>query len=213
MNMKKLQELQQYVSDKNLPDKEVELFWYGWKTAIENSLKKTKISETFSYQLDLQKTSDILNNYQENKDFNCIVFTIQLNIIKHISICIENYIDLYHARIILSHIKRWKKIKNTIPDITNIKDIPNKFIYLELYIIIQKDTKICDSLKIIMIDHLIFDDILKLLKIAISNKKANIIDKISEFYDIHHYINSTYLTNFYPRTKASKILKMIRDKI
>ena len=62
--MEKLNELEQFVKKKNLPDKEIELFWYGWKIAVSNSLKNSNLDKSFKFQLNLQKTSDILNSYQ-----------------------------------------------------------------------------------------------------------------------------------------------------
>ncbi len=212
--MKRLQELEQYVQDKNLPDKEVELFWYGWKVAVENSLKKINpISKSFSYQVELEKTSKLLNDYQQNSEFNNIIYTIQKSIIKHLFICIENNIDQYHTRILLSQLKRWKKIKFSMPELVNIEDSPSQFIIFELYLLISKDSKLEHIVKQEMIDYLIFEDIKKLLILTINNKRASIMDKIAEIYNVYEYINDTYKTNFYPKTKASKILKMISNKI
>lgn len=211
--MEKLNELEQYVKKKNLPDKEIELFWYDWKIAVSNSLKNSNLDKSFKFQLNLQKTSDILNSYQKNNKFNYILETVQKSIIKHITICMENNIELYHHQILLTHIKRWKKIKITINDLYNIEENPDNFMFFDLYYTINKDDKINVEDKTDMLDHIIFNDSEKLLRMAIELNKPNIITKLSGLIDIYHCINNLYGTNFYPRTKASKMLKVINKKI
>jgi hypothetical protein len=207
--MKRLNELEKAVIDKNLPDKEIELFWYGWKIAVSNSLKNTILVKSFPYQIELQKTSDILNDYQKNKRFNYIINTVQKSIITHIKICMENDIELYHTRILLSHIKRWNKIKLTNPNMYNIDENPDEFIFFDLYYTINKDDRINNQVKREMLDHIIFSDPEKLLDIAIKLNKSNIITKLTGVMNIYSYINDRFNTNFYPKTKASKMLKVI----
>lgn len=212
--MKDLSDLEQYVSKKNLPDKEIEIFWYGWKAAMENSLKnKYNENNSFSHQMDVQKTSDLLNEYQKNRRFDFIIDVIQQSMIKHINILMENDIDLYHQRIILTHIKRWKKIKVNFPNILNIEIVPVKFIHFEIFHNINKNEKLTCSVKRTMLDHIIFNDINKLIDMAINYNEANILVKINEFENIYTYINEKYNTNFYNNTKPSKILKKISNKI
>ena len=207
--MDNLYKLEQIINKKNLPDKEIELFWYGWKIAVSNSLKNIDLVKYEPSQLDLLKISDILNEYQINKRFNYIIDTVQKSIIKHIQICMENGIELYHTKILLSHIKRWNKIKLTIPNIYNIDADPNKFIFFDLYYIINKDDSIDNQIKREMLDHIIIGDPEKLLNIAIKLNKDNVITKLTGLMDIYEYINHRFNTNFYPKTKASKMLKVI----
>ena len=211
--MYELNQLEKYVNDKNLPDKEIELFWYGWKIAISNSLKNSSLDNIIPYQLKLQTTSDILNNYQQHNKINYIINTVQKSIIDHISICIENNIELYNTRILLTHIKRWKKIKLNDYNIYNIDKNPDKFLFLEIYYIVIKDNNIGEKDKKEMIDHIIFNDSEKLLNTAIKLNKDNIITKLSGIMDIYDYINNLFGTNFYPKTKVSKMLKVISKKI
>ena len=207
--MEKLTDIRIIINEKNLPDKEIELFWYGWKSAILNSLKNNKITDSKPYQLNLEKTSEILDFFQKKQQFNYIIDSIQQSMINHIDICIERRIDLYNTRILLSHIKRWKKIKYIGPKIFNIADIPNKFVLLEIYSMIVKDNNMREDHKIQMLDHIIFSDLEKLLNLAIVTNKSNIIDKLSDIFDVNTVINASFNTNFYPKTKASKILKII----
>ena len=97
-------EIEQVLINDN-PDKEIEIFWLGFKQSVINFMNKNKL------EIPISSWSSILNWYQEKKDYS--------NIKKHIQIFISYYCiyifkvnDSYNTSILWSNIKRWNKIND-----------------------------------------------------------------------------------------------------
>ena len=131
-------DIQEKVSQKNLPDKNIEFFWYGFKNTIINLVNSLKL-EMKDKEKNIEKEKHIDNEKMKNKDkedkLNFIIKDLEErsnlynelqkeNKFKEINIEIENYIkyisriffikyaDDYHFNIYLTNIKRWSKLLN-----------------------------------------------------------------------------------------------------
>ena len=123
------------VESKNLPDKDIEIFWYSWKNAIYNTFKKQKtVLDLFK----LSEYSEKLNMLQNLEDYICIQQLIQTYIERHLILSIENYIDMYNANILDTHLKRWEKLSKKSNKLSNIviKNSNFNFKLFSLYLLI-----------------------------------------------------------------------------
>jgi hypothetical protein len=121
------------VLNKNLPDKDIELFWYNYKNYICNFFTNIHFSDNISsYYLYIKNELDIisnkLNNYQSQHNWNNIQILISnfqifisfyfLQIIKKKN---YQYIQIRNAYILyLKFIKRWNNI-NFVQEVYKIK--------------------------------------------------------------------------------------------
>lgn len=119
----------QHILIKNLPDKNTEFFWYGFKNTIINLVNTLKIEmkdneknekiknkdkeAKLNYIIkDLEERSNLYNEMQKENKFKEINIEIE-NYIKYISrIFFIKYADDYHFNIYLTNIKRWSKLSN-----------------------------------------------------------------------------------------------------
>ncbi len=128
------------ILQKNLPDKNYEIFWYGFKNSIINlinnllsnsngfsqsSIKlETNVIEKLNIMLkELNVKSALLNQYQKNEEYDNINLEIE-KYIKWISrYLFIPYANFYHFNIYFTNLKRWTKwIINK--DCDNLTDSP-----------------------------------------------------------------------------------------
>ena len=160
------------------PDKEIEEFWLHFKQSMINfydskNYLKRPISEW----------SNTLNFYQSKKNYIEIEKKI-LNYISLYSIDLMRISDNYHMNILITNIKRWKRVLNNYT-----KLIDNNRYYNIIFLLI-------DIFKSIMYDDnekqrelifsqieliILYEDFTQLIKYAIENKKPSIIKKIYNF--------------------------------
>ncbi len=115
-----------FVLNKNLPDKNTEVFWYGFKENIinminnlngKNEFKTEEHQEHFNFILkDLENKSNNFNILQKeekfveiNQEIECYIKWISRNFI-------IQYANDYYFNIYLTNLKRWSKTILEIPD-------------------------------------------------------------------------------------------------
>ena len=211
----KIEKIYVNILEKNLPDKDIEIFWYSWKNAILNAFKKNK-NVINLFKLDIY--SDKLNQLQKLKDFIGIQQLIQTYLERHSIICIENYIDSYNCNILDTHLKRWSKLTNKLDNLnkTVIKNSNYNFKLFNLYLILLNDRiiEVPENLtKEKLLDLIIEYKFTDLADISILNNKPHILDQILSIEDINLYIKNKYGIEFLNGTKGAKIIKKINKKL
>jgi len=194
---------------KNLPDKDIEIFWYSWKNTIYNAFKRKKIAELFN----LDKYSNYLNKLQEINDYEAIQMHMQKYIEEHIIMAIENYISSYHCNILDTHLKRWVKLTNKSLklDRCDIKNSNYNFKLFSLYLTILNNKHISDLDKSILLDHVIAYRFNRIVDFTILHNKCNILDRILVLDNVKEYICNKYNISYHSGTKGNKILKKINE--
>lgn len=202
---------------KNLPDKDIEIFWYSWKNAICNAFKK---NDKVINQFKLEIYSDNLNMLQENNDYIAIQQIIQTYLERHAILCIENYIDSYNCNIVNTHLNRWSKLTKKSNKLTNnkLRDSNYNFKLFSLYLIILNEKTIQETIidgitynKNYLLDLTISYNFTDIADYAIRNNKINLLDKILAIKDINDYIKNKYKINYFKGTGALKIIKKIKS--
>ena len=106
---------------KNLPDKNIEFFWYNFKESVNNAFNNLnqetkKVLKKYNIQENLIELSNTLNQLQQNEQFNEIQIKIE-NYIRDISrILFLPYTNEYHFNIFLTNLKRWDTWVLELPD-------------------------------------------------------------------------------------------------
>jgi hypothetical protein len=148
---------------------------------------------------------------QNLEDYICIQQLIQTYIERHLILSIENYIDMYNANILDTHLKRWEKLSKKSNKLSNIviKNSNFNFKLFSLYLLILNCKLYSINLKKILLDYTISYDYKHLLDFSILNNKPNIMKKILSLWDCQEYITNKFSINYYKGTSASKIIKKI----
>lgn len=118
------------INEKNLPDKDIELFWYNYKNFIINTYHNhfSKISDNFAIKNEIDNISIKLNDYQIQKNWEqiiSIIYNFQLYMILFILKTLKKYKQDYiiiHKiySLLIKFIKRWNNINfNINNDINN----------------------------------------------------------------------------------------------
>uniref|UniRef100_A0A6C0EP16 Uncharacterized protein n=1 Tax=viral metagenome TaxID=1070528 RepID=A0A6C0EP16_9ZZZZ len=182
------------------PDKFIEEFWLHFKKSMINYYKTTKLRP-------IDEWSNKLNYYQSKKNY----IEIEKHILNYISLyaidlmrddLIRNDIN-YHMNILVTNIKRWKKVLKNYDSIIVKNDYYNIiFLLIDIYKSIMYDDKFEKSRKIIFSQLeliLLYKDFTELVKYAVDNNKPSILEKISKFCDIDcillEYYNITVKDN------------------
>ncbi len=99
---------------KDLPDKNVEFFWYNFKESILNLLNKIK-NENLRYSTKwddimnhLNETSNQLNKLQIEEKYDEIISVIQNYIYLMARVLFIPYTNYYHFNIFITNLKRWE---------------------------------------------------------------------------------------------------------
>jgi hypothetical protein len=102
------------IYDKNLPDKNVEFFWYNFKESINNLLNNVKKEHSkHSTKWDdimnhLNETSNQLNKLQIEEKYDEIIQVIQNYIYLMARVLFIPYTNYYHFNIFITNLKRWE---------------------------------------------------------------------------------------------------------
>jgi len=106
---------------KNLPDKNIEFFWYNFKESIINILynldQETKnLLKNHDIIGDLYKLSNNLNQLQKEGEYNTIQNKIEYYIRDISRILFLPHSNIYHFNIFLTNLKRWDTWVLELPD-------------------------------------------------------------------------------------------------
>lgn len=197
---------------KNLPDKELEIFWYSWKNVIYNAFKnQQKIIDLFN----LDNYSDNLNKLQSINDCKALYTTITSYIDEHLVTAIENYILSYHCNILDTHVSRWNKLLKTSLIFNKAESTikySDNFKLFALYLTILNNKHITEENKILLLDHVVTYKFKALVDFSILHNKGNILDKLLTVVDLADYISTKYNIIYHKGSKANKILKQIKKQ-
>ena len=198
------------IVNKDLPDRDIEIFWYSWKNILYNAFKK---KETIINSFDLIQKSLHLNKLQGLCEYSNIQLYIQQSLENHVILAIENYIDTYHCNILETHLKRWDKITKSYSNLNNtdIKNYSYNFRLFSLYKLILNEKKQPDFEKTILLDNIIEYKFNTIVDYAIIINKGNILDKILALSDISEHLMTKYNTTYIKGSKGNKILKKIKQ--
>uniref|UniRef100_A0A6C0JC87 Uncharacterized protein n=1 Tax=viral metagenome TaxID=1070528 RepID=A0A6C0JC87_9ZZZZ len=206
------------VENKNEEDKEIEVFWYGFKQSILNFSKNNdKIYKNLYYQLEF--ISNKLNNLKKNKQFLNIIEIISNFINDCIIIIFNELIDSYHSNIFITNIKRWEIIIE--------QNSTEKFLNKELVLYARIYNKIVSKNNIISNDdHIRFfksidinnynenEKIIELTFLVLKYNVSYYLDIILKNYlYIIPYLNQKYKLNIHKSTKGTKIIKLLKNHI
>ena len=179
------------------PDKKIEEFWLLYKQSMINFYTNQKcISRP------IKEWSEKLNYYQFKKNYT----KIEKNILNYISLYA---IDLmrdnngYHMNILITNIKRWKRLSKSYNTIIKENSYYNIiFLLIDIYKSIMNE-KLNDNLVIIFSQVeliILYNDFSELVKFAVENSKPSILTKISKYCNI-----DSILYEYYNITNKNKI--------
>ena len=204
------------------PDHLIEEFWILFKTSMNNFYNEYSKNNSLNVSRPINVWSDNLNKLQKNKDYQ----SIETNIRDYMSLYA---IDLlrhnanYHTGILITNIKRWNHISNNRFDICEVKYINIVFLLLDIYnILTNKCMNNIDNNAEILFStielYIIHEDFKNFIDYAIEYNKPSIIDKITEYENLHNkhtaisYIENKYNLHLSPKISAKKIFNQINLK-
>jgi hypothetical protein len=225
-----------FVLNKNLPDKNTEVFWYGFKENIINMINniKTKTEyqsiehqQHFKFILkDLEDKSNKFNILQKqerfieiNNEIECYIKWISRNFI-------IQYANDYYFNIYLTNLKRWSKTILEIPDKirfdwleknenTNItQDYFMIFFNLRKYLCEHNSIHRNKLEETVIID--IFIDVIKKYSTKIMIKNKILLDEIYKMIIDARYMKPSILIEFgkyYPIIKDLQKIGYIKKNI
>jgi hypothetical protein len=231
-----------FVLNKNLPDKNTEVFWYGFKENIINMInnikhkteyQSTEHQEHFKFILkDLENKSNKFNILQKeekfieiNNEIECYIKWISRNFI-------IQYANDYYFNIYLTNLKRWSKTILEIPDKIrfdwleenkneNENENKNKtqdyfmiFFNLRKYLCEHNNTHHNKIEDTVFID--IFIDVIKKYTTKIMIKNKILLDEIYKMIIDARYMKPSILIEFgkyYPIIKDLQKIGYIKQNI
>ena len=190
------------------PDKEIEIFWLNFKQSIINFMKRHNLD------IPILHWSDILNLYQEKKEYS--------NIKKHIQIFISYYCiyifkvnDPYNTCILWLNVKRWNKInKNFLIKDDDIYYFNIYYILLDIYRYLLNNNNINEEFREFfrnITEHFKKTDINLLLDLCIKYKLPFLLDKINNYFKLEKYISEKYKVNVVKKMSGKKIIHEINN--
>lgn len=188
------------------PDYYIENFWLNFKVIMKNFYEQNNIRNERPIHL----WSYELNTLQKKEDYN----TIQNNIRNYMSlyaIDLMKFNDLYHTGILITNIKRWDKLSTKY----NFEQSESKyhniiFLLLDIYncIMDYHSIELSNIFKQVEL-FIIYEDFSCLIKYAINNNKATIIDKLNSYKNINDFIKNNYNIEYDNNMSGKKILKLL----
>ena len=201
------------------PDIDIENFWLSFKCGINNFYR------IFNIQKTVNNISQKLNDLQKNKKYLEIEFMIH-NFICQMIVDLSDKIKyivrdkstyLYHARIIITNIKRWEKLRQKKLFFRDPIDNENMF-----FIIAS-----CLKMSFKNISKEIYDDIIidffkecndiikynnykKIIDYAIDTDNVSILNLLSKTFDIITYINDKYNLSLHKNISGKKLIKFTK---
>ena len=188
------------------PDKDIEIFWLGFKQSIINFMNKHNL------EIPIQSWSSILNWYQEKKDYSNIKKHIQI-FISYYCIYIFKVTDSYNTSILWSNVKRWNKINEKF--LLEDNDLYYFSIYhmlLDIYKSLLSNNNINKEFSSFFSDVNEFfkkEDIYVLLDLCIKYKLSSFVDKINNYFKSEDYISEKYKVNIPNKMCGKKIINLI----
>lgn len=210
MNDKSNIDIVKIIKNCNLPDRDIELYWYGFKNTVINFYKKRLIKD----DLDLYNICLLLNSLQKNKDYE----NIEANICNFIFRVCHKYIihsaDTYDCSLLNTQIKRWNRLSKKYSTFHE-KDIYQNNKYCVLFSIYYKYLQYNKvNLKIIEFfrESIEYNDntLNILIDLSIENNYPYFLDKLATIYDITKYIKKKYGKNIHKNMKGNKIISNIK---
>ena len=179
------------------PDKKIEEFWILYKQSMINYYTNQKcISRP------IKEWSEKLNYYQSKKNYTEIEKHI-LNYISLYAIDLMRDNNGYHMNILITNIKRWKRLSKSYNTIIKENSYYNIiFLLIDIYKSIMNE-KLNDNLVIIFSQVeliILYNDFSELVKFAVENSKPSILTKISKYCNI-----DSILYEYYNITNKNKI--------
>tara|TARA_B110000908_G_scaffold165177_1_gene214218 strand:- start:7156 stop:7779 length:624 start_codon:yes stop_codon:yes gene_type:complete len=201
------------------PDKDIEDFWLSFKCSINNFYREFKINKN------IEQFSKKLNKLQVQKKYSTIEYNIHYFICSFIvdvlhkinNIVINRSTYLYHVRIILTNIKRWRKIR-----LENkfFKDLhKNENMYYLMADCLKYSIKLIEKKNHDEIIILFFSDITGVIKYkeynfiteyAIEIESETILKLVRNHFDIISYINSNFKIKLQDNLSGKKIIKFLK---
>ena len=202
-------------------DKDIEDFWLTFKCCIVNFYK------ICGKYIDVETTSNILNTLQKTNQYHKIEFIIQQQInniaqdlFKYITLINnDNSLYLYHARIIITNIKRWEKLREK--KMFFKKELANEN-YTYLMIAVFKSCM--NSLEKRKNTYEIIDFFLdagyiimykknnRILDFSLKIELPHIIVILKEYIDVVKMVNNEYDLNLPDNISGIKIYKKINQR-
>ena len=201
----------------NNPDSEIEEFWMTFKCCLFNFYKYCNIN------IDITEFSNKLNILQAKRDYTEIEYSIQILTIDLIKLLFNKIRSLkkdshyiYHFRIIVTNLKRWIKIREKrlfLPD-----PIETENDYFLLVKLLNSQLKRIERGE--DIDDLIYffeicskyvhdKDYQFIVDYALEKKQSQMLKIVNNVFDVVHYINEKYDTNFHNNMSTDKIIKKL----
>lgn len=201
------------------PDIDIENFWLSFKCGINNFYR------IFNIQKTVNNISQKLNDLQKNKKYLEIEFMIH-NFICQMIVDLSDKIKyivrdkstyLYHARIIITNIKRWEKLRQKKLFFRDPIDNENMF-----FIIAS-----CLKMSFKNISKEIYDDIIidffkecndiikynnykKIIDYAIDTDNISILNLLSKTFDVINYVNEKYKLTLPGKMSGKKLIKFTK---
>lgn len=178
------------ILNKNDPDYQIELFWYGFKESMINFYKTYDISSTH-----INEWSTKLNYLKQNKKYNDIESNIRYYMSQYAFQLAKQINSNYYDQILISNIKRWNKISNYYKFKTS--DKYNKIILLfYIYNEIKQDIESNYFHIINSIDYTnVSNDFDSIIYYAIKFNKSKILEKL-RLVQGHNIVND--IKRLYP---------------
>jgi hypothetical protein len=191
--------LNQYIEQDKLnredPDYQIEDFWYGFKNSMKNFNKKSEIKG-----LDVKSWSDKLNKYKEEKNYSLIEESIKVYITLFAIDVMENedYDECIHSSILLTNIKRWKKISNKF-HFGNCEKYTNVINLFDAFCCVKRkiDKKLYPILDLFTdVNNLIVSNYIRLIPLCLELGQNKMLDAIIK--NIGYKRTFKIIEDFYP---------------
>ena len=188
------------------PDYELELFWSTYKCSLENFYRSYK-----QFKRPLRYWYDELNFYKRKCNYDIIQKKIFDYLTLHMIDVIKS-MDLYHSQILKTNFNRYIKLCEKIKFYNFVDEVIRLDVIFRIYysIVNKKDVSDIEIQIFSQIELFIFyNDFNLLIKYAIQNNKASILDNLIKIIDLHSLITDLYDINLPKLTKGKKILNLI----
>jgi hypothetical protein len=192
------------------PDYELELFWSTYKCSLENFYKSYK-----QFTRPLKYWYDDLNFHKRKNNYDKIQKKIFDYLTLHMIDVIKS-MDAYHSQILKTNFNRYIKLCEKVKFYDFVDEIIRLDVIFRIYysIVSKKSFSIIEMQIFSQIELFIFyDDFNLLIKYALDNNSANILDNLMKITNIHHYIEAFYDVELDSYIKGKKIIQLIKNKI
>ena len=190
------------------PDYLIEKFWMGFKVAMINFYKRTGcIPRPINYW------SSILNNYKINKNYDKIQETIYQYITLYM-LDMMRYGCLYSSQLLNTFLKRWATLCDEVSFFNFDKEIDNNYQVFRIYLkIVEMDD--IESVKLFAQPELyiFYKNFTPLIKYAIENNKASIIDRVNSITDISEILFKLYSYSGNTNMRGIKLIQRVKKCI